>query len=389
MSKTSTKPKMRDGVTRRGATWSYVIRVLDAETGKTKPKWVGGFKTQREAKTARAAALAATARGTYVERKSTTLGEWLDTWLDAHSVEVRANTLASYRFQIRRYVEPYAIAHRNLQQLTPSMLSAHWREVHEHGSKDGGPLSVRTVRYAHTVVRKALSDAVQDRRLEVNPATGTKLPKQQRATGREPDAWTPEALRDFLQSTTDNRLHPLWVLLAYTGIRRGEALALRWSDVNLDEQTVHVRRSAHNVGNGPQYDMPKNGEARAINAASAALDALRTWRKTQAEERLAAGPAYVDDEGLVFTMPDGRPVDLGYATKAFAAAVRTADVDRITLHGLRHTAATLLLRDGAPITAVSKMLGHKDVSVTLDVYSHVLPQDGAELAARMGRIVGG
>lgn len=380
--------KMRDGLVKRGDTWSYVIRVPDPATGKTKPKWVGGFPTRKAAKEARDAARHQVHRGQYTEPSRLTLGDWLQQWLDTRTNQ-RPSTLDSYRRLVRLYVLPYPIAHTRLQALAPTMLSEHWRKVSASGSVKGGPTSPRTVRYAHSVVRKAVNDAVGEH-LQAAPAwSKVQLPRQAASNGGDPEAWAPDELRAFLGATAGQRLHPLWVLMAHTGMRRGEALALQWDAVDLDTGDVRIRRAVSDVGHGPVYDAPKNGEERTAHAPAAARKALRGWRRVQAEDQLRAGGAWQDTGGLVFTMEDGRPVVPSYASKAFSRAVKDAGAPTLTLHGLRHTAATLLLRDGASVHLVARMLGHKDPSVTLKVYSHAIPGDTGALADQLERIIGG
>lgn len=384
--------KMKDGLIERApGSWAYVIRVTDQATGKRKPKWYGGYPTRKAAKEARDSARHATNRGTYVERENTTLIEWLTTWLDVHTGEIRPSTADSYRRLIRLYVKPYPIAHERLQALTPMMLSAHWRTVRESGGQGGKPLSARTVRYTHTVVFSALAAALTNRHLEVNPATGVKLPKEQKVEASDPDAWAPDELRTFLTATAEQRLAPLWILMAYTGMRRGEALALRWADIDLDGGTARIARAVADDGHALYFSAPKNGEGRIVPLSGPVVDALRSWRKTQAAEKLAAGPEYADPgtEPLLFTMPDGRQVNPVYASKVFTRSVKDADVPKLTLHGLRHTCATLLLRDGHPVHLVARLLGHKDISVTLNTYSHAIPQDQTTLSDAMERIVTG
>lgn len=383
--------KMRNGLVKRGDTWSYVIRVPDPATGKTKPKWVGGHPTQRAAKEARDAARHQVNRGQFTEPSKLTVGEWLQTWLDTRTNQ-RANTISSYRDMMRLHVLAYPLAHVRLQALTPTMLSEHWRKVSERGSRSGGPLSPRTVRYAHSVLRKAVNDAVGEY-LQAPPMwSKVQLPRQAAANGSDPEAWGPEDLRDFLAGTADTRLGPLWVVMAHTAIRRGEALALRWDDVNLETGDLRVARAVSDLGAGPTYDVPKNGEARTVHAPSVVRQALREWRKEQAQDQLRAGAAWLgagaESGALVFTMPTGRPIAPSYASKAFAKEVKRTGVSPLTLHGLRHTAATLLLRDGASVHLVARMLGHKDPSITLQVYSHAIPGDSNALADQLERIIG-
>ena len=364
---------MRDGIIQRGTTWSYVVRERDPGTGKTRPRWVGGFATRKAARDARDAARHQVSRGTYVAPQALTVGEYLDQWLSAHSVAVKPSTAQSYRAISSRYITP-ALGRERLQSLSPSRLSKFVKELHEHGGKGGRPLSARTVQYVTAVLRRAMQDAVLDRVLEVNPVVGTKLP---RTVKPKHTTWTGAQLHGFLQGLgAEDRWAPLWVLAAATGMRRGELLALRWDEVDLDARVVHVDRSVTQVRQERVYVTPKNHERRDVTLDARTVAALRAWRKAQAAERLAWGPADVDADGLVFTWQDGRPVLPDYVTKAFAAlTAKTEGVPRLVLHQLRHSHASILLRDGVPVHVVAKRLGHKDPSVTLNVYADAIPDD--------------
>jgi integrase len=249
-----------------------------------------------------------------------------------------------------------------------------FRDLYEHGGKGGKPLSPRTVEFARAVLRRAMQDAVIDRVLEVNPVIGTKRPK---VIKPKHTTWTGAQLRSFLDSVDDaHRWTPLWTLAAATGMRRGELMALRWNDVDLEEGLVRVDRSVTQVGQERRYVTPKNHERRDVTIDRHTTAALRGWRKAQAAERLAWGPAYRDVEGMVFTWEDGRPVNPDYVTKAFGEATRGLEgLQRLKLHELRHTHATVLLRDGVPVHVVAKRLGHKDPSLTLNVYADAIPDD--------------
>ncbi|GAA5157165.1 tyrosine-type recombinase/integrase [Ornithinimicrobium tianjinense] len=383
----SAEAKMRDGIIQRGKTWSYVVRERDPQTGKTKPRWVGGFPTRTAAKKARDAARHAVNRGTYVPPAALTVGEWLDTWMEAHAVSLKPSTAASYRANIERYLQPH-LRHERLQSLSPSRLSTVFRELYERGGKGGRPLSARTVEFARAVLRKALDDAVTERVLEVNPVVGTKRPKVDKP---KHTVWDGEQLRAFVRHVEDqgDRFAALWILAAGTGMRRGELLALRWDQVDLEGGVVHVERSVTQVGKELHYGTPKNHERRSVAIDGQTLAALRAWRKSQAAERLEWGPAYLDAEGLVFTWENGSPVLGDYASKQFVRAQAGAELPRLTLHEVRHTHASILLREGVPVHVVSARLGHKDASVTLNVYAHHIPEDHTRVLDVFSRAVWG
>lgn len=170
-------PRLRDGVIKRGESWSYVIRVPDHATGVSKPKWVGGFETEEEAKAARDEARVRARRGEYVNRSVSTVADYLAEWVEAHASTVKPKTLAGYRHDIDHYIVP-RIGRMRLQALRPAMISKLYRDLADHGGHEGRPLSAWTVSHVHRTLRKALADAVHvDQLLAANPADRTKRPR--------------------------------------------------------------------------------------------------------------------------------------------------------------------------------------------------------------------
>lgn len=362
---------MKDGIVQRGTTWSYVVRERDPKTGKTKPRWVGGFPTRTEAKRARNQARAAVDKGTYVAPQDVTVKAYLERWITAHEVELKPSTASGYRKNIDRYLVP-AIGHERVQALSPSLLSNLFRAMSESGGAGGKPLAATTVGQARAVLRRAMQDAVLDRIIEVNPVVGTKRPKPIKP---KHTTWTGEQLQGFLTHAADDRLSPLWTLAAGTGMRRGELMGLQWPDVDLEAGVVSVDRSTTQIGKARITTTPKNHERRRVAIDAKTTATLKAWRKVQAAEQLAAADAWADPDGHLFTWEDGTPLLPDYVTKKFQAIQKAAGLPRLTLHELRHTHATILLRAGVPVHIVAKRLGHRDASVTLDVYADVIPDD--------------
>ena len=196
--------KLRDGVIKRGNSWSYVVRVADPRSGVSRPRWVGGFATEAAAKSARDEARRKARRGEYVDRSSITVAEYLSQWLAAHSLETKPKTLAGYRWLINRYVVPRLGAMR-LQAVRPNDVSALYRELLDGGGRNGRPLSNRTVDAVHRVLRKALNDAVTSEQvLESNPAVRAKRPRSARVELDE--LWTPAQLGRFLEFAKSHRM---------------------------------------------------------------------------------------------------------------------------------------------------------------------------------------
>ena len=174
-----------------------------------------------------------------------------------------------------------------------------------------------------------------------------------------------------------------------TGMRRGELCGLTWADVDLKAGMVAVERSAMQLSGERITTTPKNHERRKVSIDPTTLAALKDWRKAQTAERLKWGPAYQDAAGLVFTWEDGSPVLPDYLTKEFVKAQAGLELPRMTLHGTRHSHATTLLREGVPVHIVSKRLGHKDPSVTLNVYADAIPEDDDRAVQVFSRAVWG
>lgn len=364
---------MRDGIIQRGRTWSYVVRERDPQTGKTKPRWVGGFPTRAAAKRARDEARHSVNRGTYVAPQNLTVSQWLDRWVEAHSVELKPSTAKSYRDNIARYLKP-TIGHERVQSLSPARLSIVFRDLHEKGGAGGRPLSARTVEFARAVLRRAMADAVIERVVEVNPVVGSKAPR--RVSKPRHTTWTGEQVAEFLEQldSEGDRWSTVWVLALATGMRRGELLAVRWQDLDLDGGVVHVERSVTQLREKLVYGTPKNHERRDVALDARTVAALRAWRVQHAQERLAWGQAYAGDGELVFVREDGSPVMPNYISRAWVQSIPST-LPRIVLHEARHSHATILLRAGVPVHVVAKRLGHRDPSVTLNVYADVIPQD--------------
>jgi len=217
-----------------------------------------------------------------------------------------------------------------------------------------------------------------------NVASAVELPK---GTTPEMQVWSPEQLRCFLDHVRDDRLSAAWLLIATTGMRRGELAGLRWTDVDLNAGRVSPRRPRVVVDNEVIVSEPKTAKGRR----SLALDpvtvaALRRHRAEQATERIAAGPLW-RHSGLVFTWPDGSPIHPQRFSSWFEQHAQAAGLPRIRLHDVRHSYATAALAAGIPAKVVSERLGHANIAITMDTYSHVLPGLDAHAAGTVARLI--
>ncbi|MFF3668533.1 tyrosine-type recombinase/integrase [Microtetraspora malaysiensis] len=389
--------KLRDGVMKRGTTWYYVIRVKDRETGESKPKWVGGFATEDDAKAARDEARVKARRGEYVDRNVITVGEYLDEWIEAHAVEIKPKTLKDYRDIINRYVKPH-IGGQKLQAVRPATITKLYRDLMAGGGKNGRKLSARTIDYVHAVLRKAFRDAVEiDQVLPSNPVERAKRPRR---TPTEPGTvWNPEQLRAFLAIARRHRLFAFFHLAAYTGARRGELLNLRWSSVDLEACEITITGSVAFIDGERIEGTTKTGRSRVVSIDAGTVAVLKEHRRKQAADKLLAGKEWRGSNGHVFTTGWGDPIHPDTVSSLMPTLIKSHNapkdgpkpvepLPRARLHDLRHIHATTLLLAGVPVHVVAARLGHVDPSITLRVYAHVIRAAEASAAEIFAKAMG-
>jgi integrase len=366
-----------------------------AEDGGKRVVLKRGYLTRKAAAVALREQLTAVARGTHVRPSKVTVAGYLGEWLDG--LRLAPSTVGSYRKNVRLHVEPH-IGSMRLDQVTGTRLTALYRQLEQSGRIDGeGGLSARTVRYLHTILHGAFGAAVRDGLIATNPADKATPPTAKEAESPEIHPWTAAQLSAFLDwsRSTDDDLYPAWLLLAMTGMRRGEALALQWRDVNFEAGTVAVRRSVTLVkakGQGERIETgpTKSGKARVVDVDPVTLAVLRAHRSMLASVSLSLAR----DEALVLSALDGdfrHPERFSTRFKnRVVQARRSLGADALTkirLHDLRHTHATLLLKAGEPVKVVSERLGHASPMITMTVYQHVMPGMQRDAATKLAALV--
>lgn len=378
----------------------------DPATGKRRQTSRRGFTRERDAQRALREALGKVDHGRHepLRRRGEDpppshwpLSRYLTEWLAGRSMSDHG--LANYRQSAECHVIP-RLGGVKLQDLTTEHIDRLYRELERQGKRAGtcptagvtcrehgcepqrhGGLAPKTVRHVHTMLRKALQDAVERGHIVRNPADLANPPSQKAAKSRsaEEGVWTGEQLRAFLAHLRgrSDRLYAMWMLFCTTGVRRSEALRLEWHDVDLDAATVRVPKAKSEAGERTMALDPET------------VTALRAHRKRQSAERLACRRDWQGGD-RVFTLADGRELPGDTVLKALQRHAKAAGLPRTTVHKLRHAYATAALRAGVSPEVLSKRLGHADVSITLSIYAHVRPEDDAEAATKAaGAILGG
>lgn len=311
------------------------------------------------------------------------LGQYLDQWLGHASQRLTSRTVANYRTMIERHIRP-TLGNVPLKDLQPLQVQELYDNRYKSGRCDGrGGLSARSVVVIHAVLRAALKQAVKWQMIPHNVADAVTVPKQPR---RQLVTLDQEGAQKLLQAVEGHRDYALIATALYTGLRRGELLGLHWTNVDLEGSRLQVTQALVKL-HGAEFVQPKTSRSRrTVTLSPPAVDILRQVRRTQDAERLRLGPAY-HDNGLVFTNLDGSIIDPSSATHRFADLARDAGFPGLRFHDLRHTHATMLLRKNVHPKVVQERLGHSQISVTLDTYSHVLPGMQEEALAKLGDIL--
>lgn len=427
----------RGTVIRRGAGWAYVVDLgPDPVTGKRRQLWRGGFAAERDAWDALGDANTQLRADTFIRPTSMTVGDFLHRWLDTIKVQVKATTHANYTALAEAYVIPY-IGRRKLSEIKPQTVSELYRRLHESGrtKRDTGVimfdywtahrddeqpvtarqladragvsysagnralarfragrapatgpgLSAKTIASIHIMLRAAFNDAASEAwsLIPTNPAAYASRPRVAR---RAHQTWKPAELTAFLRTARTERLYPMWLLFATTGIRRSEAAGARIANLDLDDAFLSVA-TAHVVAAGHVHE--SDGKT-THSVRTFALDPITTrvlhdHLTALARERADHAATYTD-HGLLFCWPDGSQIYPDTITRQFNRLVDRAGLPAIRLHDVRHTYATMALRAGLNPKVLSARLGHASVAFTLQTYTDAVPEldrAGAETVANL------
>jgi integrase len=310
-----------------------------------------------------------------------TVEQFMQSWLKATKPKLRERTWVRYEQYVRLHIVP-SLGKLQLAKLTPQHVQRLYAERLHAGA------SPTTVHHLHAVLHRALKQAVRWNLVARNVADLVDPP---RIAHHEIATLDPTAAQRLIAAAGQDRLEALYVLALTTGMREGELLGLRWRDLDLDGGALEVRGSLQRVPSGFVLAEPKTARSRRrVGLTPTAVAALRRHRARQSEERLRLGAGWKNDLDLVFTDESGKPVDATkFLRNSFIPLLERAGLPAMRFHDLRHTAATLLLGRGVHPKIVSEMLGHAQIGITLDLYSHVTPTMQREATAAMEGIVGG
>lgn len=363
--------------------WVGRFSVRDPLTGKLKQHSVCD-KDPTEAYNKLIQAQVEVNQGAYIEPSKMTVEQWLDIWLKTYLKSVRPYTVLSYTQHVNNHIKP-ALGDIRLDKLKPHMIQQFYNDLGKaHGNKPG--LSPKTVQNIHGVLHKALQQAVKIGYLRSNASDACELP---RAEKTEIKPLNEAEIQAFMTAIKGNKFETVFLVLMFTGIRRGEVCGLTWDHVNFERNTIYINRQLQQIpGQSGVFHLTptKNGKGRTITAAAFVMDALRQYKVQQTEARLKAGPNW-QDEGFVFTNKLGRHLSPNTVYNNYKRLVASIGLPEARLHDLRHTYATISLHAGDDIKTVQENLGHHSAAFTLGQYVHATEKMKQDSANRMDQFI--
>lgn len=356
--------KRRDG--------TYMVQ-LSVE-GKRVTKY---FRTMREANNWRIETLQKIQSGLFYAGPKLTLAKYLDEWIISRKDSIKPKTLLQYKSIIELHINPI-LGTKNINELKPADIQA------LYNSKIASGTGVRTVRLIHSVLHCALNHALKLGIIYRNPSDAIYKPK---AIKNEMKILDENQVRSLLLAAKGKRLEALYKLAVTTGLREGEILGLKWSDLNWDTHQLNIQRQVQRVQKtGLVFSDPKTAAGRRmILLGPGTVSSLKDHYKRQLFEREFMGKQWQDND-LIFPSSHGSPLDPSNLLRQFKELLREANIPDIRFHDLRHTAASLMLKQGISIKVVQERLGHSDAAMTLNVYSHTIPGMQKEAAEKMDEI---
>lgn len=356
---------MKGHIEKRGNKYSFVIDIgRDPVTKKRKQKRVSGFTSEKKARAAMNEMIVELNRGGYVEPTTETLGDYLDNWLEHKRKRVVHSTYLHYKGNINNHIKP-AIGDIRVHELNARQVQRFYDSLLDN------KLSERSVHHIHRILSNALDYGAKLGDINKNVA---KAAEPARVRKKEMEYWPIESLSKFINDTRNEKFFIAWYIASFTGMRQGEVLGLKWDCIDFSNKRIYVKRSLKRSEENNYHiaDLKNNSSYRSISISDSDVFELKKHLNEQKRIKMNAGDSYIDNNLVVATGIGTHvlPSNLG---RAFRRAIKRSKVNRIRFHDLRHTHASMLFALGVHPKIVQERLGHSSIQVTLDTYSHMLP----------------
>lgn len=377
---------MRGHIKKRGKNWSVIVELpKDTITGKRKQKWYTVKGNKKDAETFLTEKLRELDTGILIDTKKIKFGEYLDYWLKEYCKNnLSINTIEGYEQYIERHIKP-SLGNIELEKLKPLQLQTFYSEKLENGKLNGkGGLSKQTVRTLHRIIHVALTQAVKWQLVARNVADCVEPPKPKKYEARFLDD---EQTNLLIEKAQNSEIYIPIIIAIYTGMRRGEVLGLSWQNVNLEKKYIKVVQELSCTKQGLKILPPKtNKSIRNIAIPDSLVKILKNHKAKQMENKLLLGQEYQNID-MVCTYPNGK---LFYPKRFSAKFHELLEKNRLPIvrfHDLRHSHASLLVKLGIQPKVISERLGHSNIGITMDLYSHLYEEADREVADVFDKII--
>ncbi|SHO48919.1 tyrosine-type recombinase/integrase [Anaerocolumna xylanovorans] len=362
---------------RKNGLWCGCCTVII--NGKEKKKYVYG-KTQKIAKDKLKAIQDSNLRGTISENSSMFFEDWMYEWLvNYKKLILKQTTYENYMIYFGTHIKNSKLGKTQISKLTTTQLQAYYNEKLVNGRSDGkGKLSNRSVRYLHIIIHGALEQAVRNGLISKNVSSAAVLPARE---VKEIVPLSTDEVKKLIEVAKDSSIYTLILLEIFSGLRKGEILAITWNAINFDEKKLYVRHSLcrvldteNTVANKYKLILmePKTSKSkRCIPLNDMVIAALKKHKKYQNEEKIRNRDIY-NDQDLVFAMPDGNFICPRKLLRMFHSLLKKAGIERKRFHDMRHTFASILLNEGESPKVIQELMGHSSISTTIDIYTHLI-----------------
>lgn len=355
-----------------GKTHYYYAFEVPTETGKRKTIKKRGFKGQKEAERAERKARVEWEEGKYVDPSKVKFADYITKWLERKN-DISKKTRYTNKGHLKNHIIPQ-LGHYPLQKITAEHIEEFVYYLKQTGLASG------TIRKIFNLVQTAFNDAYQKELIKKNPFDHLSKGSRPKVEKGKIDYWTREEVMTFLDRIgPDHHRRALFVLAIYTGMRKSEMLALKWRDVDYDAKRIYIKNI---VSESELQDRVKTSSSyRSITVSDTVLDELLKHKEKQDKQRESTPDK--EDNDLIFAQNNGRPYSDGNFHKFWKRTIEKTGMRYIRFHDLRHTCASLLLSANVHPKVVQEMLGHSSIKITLDTYSHLLPNMQGEAASTL------
>jgi integrase len=368
---------MKGATKKEGSSWYYVVMLGYKANGKPNQKKKRGFRTQKEAKMALNKVIYEYQTGIYVEPSTMLYADLLKQWLEQKKRSVQTSTYIAYELYVKKHIIP-ALGHYQLSKIKPLNLIDFQKKLYEEAN-----LSGTSVQKIHTTVKDSLTFACKMELIAKNPADSIERPKRD---DKEIEVWDIDEVKRFLEFSKDDPFFIVYHLALTTGMRQSEILGIRWKDIAIENKKITIKQVMCNFEKKPKPGAKSKAGKRMILFGDETIEALLKHKRNQEKDKAIAGDLYKDQD-LVACTSIGTRINPSNLRRSFYRQVKNAELKKIRFHDLRHTHATLCLSLNLHPKIVSERLGHSNVKITLDTYSHVLPNLQNEAVNEISRAI--